>query len=211
MATQVIRRALLPNGICDALRAPPSKKSGMMRQLKIHTIPRSPGPIRTSIKRSTTVPRDGSQLTALRGAGFRKMGDVPHISQVRAPLTFSYVHAAQDQSIEHGRGEDRSRATSVTFMPLCPVKEPLVELVETASVCTPARCLGCRVTICCESASGSASLYRRNHFPFTFLLRKTKLSRYQLRKKQATRTSEMRSFLLELWLRNTVVYTVLAS
>ena len=114
MATQVIRRALLPNGICVALRAPPSKKSGMMRQLKIHTIPRSPGPIRTSIKRSTTVPRDGSQLTALRGAGFRKMGDVPHISQVRAPLTFSYVHAAQDQSIEHGRGEDRSRATSVT-------------------------------------------------------------------------------------------------
>ena len=139
-----------------------------MRQLKIHTIPRSPGPIRTSIKRSTTVPRDGSQLTALRGAGFRKMGDVPHISQVRAPLTFSYVHAAQDQSIEHGRGEDRSRATSVTFMPLCPVKEPLVELVETASVCTPARCLGCRVTICCENASGSASLYRRNHFHLHF-------------------------------------------
>ena len=71
-----------------------------MRQLKIHTIPRSPGPIRTRIKRSTTVPRDGSQLTALRGAGFRKMGDVPHISQVRAPLTFSYVHAAQDQRID---------------------------------------------------------------------------------------------------------------
>ena len=46
------------------------------------------------------MPRDGSQLTALRGAGFRKMGDVPHISQVRAPLTFSYVHAAQDQRID---------------------------------------------------------------------------------------------------------------
>lgn len=36
-----------------------------MRKLKIHTIPSSPATIRASTKRSTTVARDGSQLTAL--------------------------------------------------------------------------------------------------------------------------------------------------
>jgi hypothetical protein len=37
----------------------------MMRKLKIHTIPSSPDTVRASTKRSTTVARDGSQLTAL--------------------------------------------------------------------------------------------------------------------------------------------------
>ena len=36
-----------------------------MRKLKIHTIPSSPATIRASTKRSPTVARDGSQLTAL--------------------------------------------------------------------------------------------------------------------------------------------------
>lgn len=36
-----------------------------MRKLKIHTIPSSPDTVRASTKRSTTVARDGSQLTAL--------------------------------------------------------------------------------------------------------------------------------------------------
>jgi hypothetical protein len=99
MATHVVRRALLPNGICDALRAPPSKKSGMMRKLKIHTIPSSPATIRASTKRSTTVARDGSQLTALikdQGTSVAGPGEVERraCASVNSYLEFIHIPVA---------------------------------------------------------------------------------------------------------------------